>query len=207
MIVPDLTGSATPTLIAGLQHHDPFHQRSAILELGSRAAREAVAPLITLLVSPTTPWQVAGDAATALGHIGDLTAVAPLITMLNTPLIAGHAVEALAQLHTDVALAALIDYFNHTQNASVATILGNWRDPRAVDALLGAVQHPDSHVRFYSVRALGKIADARAIPTLEQVIVTDTSIGVFPGSRHGTSVSEAAKKALQQISDHMKGAP
>ena len=81
----------------------------------------------------------------------------------------------------------------------MATVLGNWGDSRAVESLILAMENPSPHVRFYVARALGKLADDRALPVLERAMAYDTVPILDTHSLHGKSVAYAAAKAVQRI--------
>jgi HEAT repeat protein len=51
-----------------------------------------------------------------------------------------------------------------------AEALGEIRDPRAVDPLIGALKDRDHEVREEAVEALGKIGDKRAVEPLNAVL-------------------------------------
>ena len=186
-------------LLCNLHDADPFIQRRAAVTLGKRRETSAVADLVKLLKDDATAWEFAGDAASALGEIGDLTAVPALIAALDKPFVRGRAIEALAQLHDERAIDPLIEVFARRPDPSVATVLGNWGDRRAVDPLINAMDNPDSHVRFYTARALGKLGDSRALPALERAVTTDTTLITDAQSLRGKSVAYAAQRAIRQI--------
>jgi HEAT repeat protein len=66
---------------------------------------------------------------------------------------------------------AVMDFWERAPDAGVrraaAEALGEIGDPRAVDALLGALNDPDALLRCEAVVALGRIRDARAVPRLQ----------------------------------------
>jgi HEAT repeat protein len=185
-------------LLSNLHHKDRFVQRRAALALGKRREKSAVADLINVL-NDAAAWEFAGDAASALGEIGDLSAVPALIAALDKRFVCGRAIEALAKLRDQRAIEPLINFFARNPDPSVATVLGNWGDRRAVDPLINAMDNPDSHVRFYSARALGKLGDRRALPVLEQAVINDTTLIVDTRNLRGKSVAYAAARAIEAI--------
>jgi HEAT repeat protein len=188
--------AATTTLLTLLPGPDaPF----AILELGLRRAPTAVEPLTTLMLDPATPWQTAWFIPVALAAIGDSAAVEPLISTLANPLLAGPATEALEQLRDPRALLPLIALFDQHPVPSLATVLGRWGDRRAVPSLIRAMDHPDSHMRFYTARALGRLGDRRALPRLHQAVVEDTRVLTDTKTVRGNSVSRVAAQAIERI--------
>src|SRR6266508_2302665 len=137
-------------LLSKLHHTDRFVRQQAAIALGKRREQSAVADLINLLNDDVTVWELAGDAASALAQIGDVSAVPALIAALAKPMVCGRAIEALAKLHDERAVEPLIDFFARKPDPSVATVLGNWGDRRAVESLIDAMENRDSHVRFYT---------------------------------------------------------
>lgn len=174
----------------------------AILELGIRRARRAVAPLIELMQNPGTPWQTAWYVPAALAAIGASEAVESLVMALEKPMLAGPATEALAKLSDPRAVMPLIALFERDPSPSLATALGRWGDIRAVPPLIQAMHHPHAHMRFYTARALGVFGDARALPSLRQAVEHDTELINDSKSTRGKSVSMAASKAIARIQAH-----
>ncbi len=137
-------------LIGYLSDPDPDVRGKVALILGVLREQRAVPALIATLTDNKTVWDAARDAAWALGEIGDTAAVEPLIDVLNEPVVAGPAVEALAKLGDPRMVEALIRYFSQTGDPSVATVLGNFGDQRAVTVLIAALgaRHPST--RYYA---------------------------------------------------------
>lgn len=75
-----------------------------------------------------------------------------------------------------------------------AEALGQIGDGRATSALIEALRHPNSNVRWGAVRALAVIGDARAMLDLRRVARTDRA-----KTSWGESVSGAAESALDQM--------
>jgi HEAT repeat protein len=186
-------------LIRDLKYPDRFVRREAALALGKMKAHQAVGPLIDLLDDHETVWDAAQDAAWALGEIGDQEAVEPLIAVLDQPNVAGPAVEALAKLADPRMVEPLIRLLKEKRIPSIATILGNFGDRRAVEPLIDALHVRDSSLRFYATRALGKLGDERALPALEWARDHDTQPILDRKSIRGKSVSDAAIKAIEWI--------
>ena len=197
-MIPDDPADSSDELLARL--NDPSQDRGdAALRLGQRKERAAVATLIGLLENFHNLYDVGYYAAEALGDIGDNQAVPPLIAALDHPLLEGQAAEALEKLHDARALEPLIALFKKTRRSSLATLLGNWGDARAVELLIEAMEDPDGHVRYYAARALGKLGDAQALPVLERAKADDTTEITDSKSLRGKTVSRAAAKAIEAI--------
>src|SRR5262245_45276246 len=117
------------------------------------------------------------------------------------------AVDALRQIGDRCAVEPLIALIRNTKNPSIATVLGNFVDQRAVDALLtelAAIQQPRTGVGkergwqdiafYYLIRALGKLGDPRAIPLLEWIAEHETAPDL-----KGKSLSAMATRTPQRI--------
>ena len=187
------------TLLEKLSSGDRRQQRAAVIALGDLKDRRAVPSLVALLRTVDDVWGPAAYAAIALGEIGDPSSVDALIEALDHPFAGGRAVEALARMKEDRALIPIIERFEQSQDPSLATILGNWGDVRAVLPLIDAMTSRSPRVRFYSARALGKIGDKRAIPVLKKASREDTKPLTGAKSFRGKSVSYVAARALSRI--------
>jgi len=75
-----------------------------------------------------------------------------------------------------------------------AEILGQLGDARAVDALLGTLNHANSNARWSAVRALAAIGDARALLALRRVARDDRG-----KTSWGEPVAGAAQSAIDQL--------
>jgi HEAT repeat protein len=106
----------------------------------------AIKPLLVALHDLDA--DVACDAATSLGKLGDVAAVEPLIEIVRN---SNH-------------------YFHSVVRSAAAMSLGQLKDRRAVDALLDAVNDPIADPSTEAIRALVNLADPRAINALIQVV-------------------------------------
>jgi HEAT repeat protein len=93
----------------------------------------------------------------------------------------------------------LLGLFKERRVSSIATVLGNFGDQRAVEPLIEALHDPDPSLRFYVARALGKLRDRRALAALAWVREHDTEPILDRKSIRGKSVSSAAVKAIERI--------
>jgi HEAT repeat protein len=186
-------------LIAQLRDPDRVRRVDAALALGKLRAPPAIPALIELLQENDTVFCAGQYAAWALGEIGDAQAVGPLIEALDKQFVRGPAIEALVKIYDERAVEPLVRLFEETHVPSLAKVLGNWGDLRALDALVAAMQDPDPHVRFYTARALGKLGDRRALPVLEWAEANDAAPIDDTRSIRGKSVSYIAGKAIQAI--------
>ncbi len=114
---------------------------------------------------------VRGEAAHALGELGDPMAVEPLIAALEDTESGGRseAVGALAQLGDPRAVEPLITAL-HDGTPDVrygaAEALGRIKDPRAVEPLIGGLRDTDRRMRYRAAESLGRIQDQRAVEPL-----------------------------------------
>jgi HEAT repeat protein len=113
--------------------------------------------------------EVAREAATSLGQLGDATAVEPLIEILTNN----------------------NGYFHSVVRSAAATSLGQLKDRRAVEALLAAVHDPIADSSTEAVHALTALADPRAIGALVEVVRNEN--GFFANSVRRAAVLGLAK--------------
>ncbi len=73
-----------------------------------------------------------------------------------------------------------------------AKILGHLgtRDPKALDALIGALTDDSIYVKLRAAEALGKIKDKRAIEPLKKLLTTENE---------SFDVQEVARKSIEKI--------
>jgi HEAT repeat protein len=117
---------------------------------------------------------VARDAATSLGALGDASAVQPLIEALE---------------NND-------GYFHPVVRAAAAHSLGRLNDRRAVEALLRAVRDTHTEPSAEAIRALAVIGDTRAIPGLIEVV--RNSAGFFLPTARLAAVGALARFQLDE---------
>jgi HEAT repeat protein len=171
--------------------------------LGQRRATEAVDALIAALTPPGDADENLRGAPPslcwALGQIAAPKAVPVLIECIARPHLAGHAIDALKRIRDPRAFEPILRFFDAHPWSDIATVLGNWGDPRAVPSLLSALESPDAHLRFYAARALGKLGDERALPALERARDHDRAPITDTHSLRGKSVSYVAQVAIERI--------
>ena len=109
-------------------------------------AKSASAELITALRNSDA--DIARDAATSLGSLGDSAAVQPLIQVLD---------------NSD-------GYYHAVVRAAAAASLGRLGDRRAVEPLLNAINDSLAEPSAEAIRALAAIGDPRAVEPLIDVI-------------------------------------
>jgi len=110
------------------------------------AKADAIKPLLVALHDLDA--DIAREAATSLGQLGDVAAVEPLIQIVKN---SNH-------------------YFHSVVRSAAAMSLGQLKDRRAVEALLDAVNDPIADPSTEAIRALVNLADPRAINALVEVV-------------------------------------
>jgi HEAT repeat protein len=123
----------------------------------------------------------ARDAALALGALADAAAVDPLIQAIRNS-----------------------DGFYHSVvRAAAATSLAKIGDPRALESLIAAVRDSVAEPSVEAIRALGVLADARAIPTLMEVVRNPD--GYFlPVARRAAVTALGSFNADPLVADELK---
>jgi HEAT repeat protein len=91
---------------------------------------------------------IARDAATSLGNLGDSSAVKPLIEVVQNP----------------------NNYFHSVVRAAAANSLGQLKDRRAADALLRAIHDPVAEPSAAAIHALAQISEPQALAAFKEVI-------------------------------------
>jgi HEAT repeat protein len=132
---------AERVLLKALRSNRPSMREAAIYILGIMGTRDAVQPLIEALHDPAPSVRI--QAAKALGRIRDTSAVPALLNAFS-----GDDEQLASQIST-----ALVQ-------------IGR----PAVPALLEKFATGSAWIRWQCVRALGEIADTRALPTLVQAL-------------------------------------
>ncbi len=123
----------------------------------------------TILALRNSDADIARDAATELGRLGDRSAIETL---------------------TDV-LANVDGYYHAVVRAAAAESLGVLADPRSVNALLMAITDPMVEVSSEAIRALAAIGDEHAVDAMIDVIRNRT--GYFLPVARRTAVVALAK--------------
>jgi HEAT repeat protein len=101
----------------------------------------------------------------------------------------------------DNSIERLLQLVVTTHSAEIASEVGRSGDLRAVDALMIALQTAaefdipyEPIFRYYAVRALGRLGDARAEPLLESIAEQEREPIL-----KGRSISDMARKAIEHI--------
>lgn len=146
-------------------------------------AKPSIAPL--LLALHDVDADVAREAATSLGQLGDAAAVEPLIEIVS---------------NTN-------GYFHSVVRSAAAISLGQLKDRRAVEPLLTAVRDSIADTSTEAIRALTSLADPRAIAALVEVVRNEN--GFFANSVRRAAVlglielgGDVAKTELRLVADN-----
>lgn len=157
--------NAVEAVIAGLTDTNSGLRRRAARVLGQQGDRRAIATLIRALSDET--WPVRAEAAKALGRIGDPLAVEPVIGYLLKTLLAERP-AGLFQSDTEQLLAAAASDSTWPECQAAAEALGQLRDSRATQPLVGALKHRKWEVRRAAANAVRAIGGDEAEKVLAQ---------------------------------------
>src|SRR6266508_3678531 len=155
----DLPAAHFDELVTQLRSRNARQRDLATRALAALADRRAVAFLIAALHDRST--YVRGNAAWALGQLGDPSAFDALLLAIQEGRVDTTGVEALARVDPERALDPLLERLQAPDRNTrwhAARELCALRDPRAVEALTTALQQdPDPLVRRTAARALGML--------------------------------------------------
>lgn len=194
---------AIPHLLGWLTKGDPKTRVSAADALGVTKDQRAVEPLLAVIGDP--------DADMRLWATMSLRKLVVLVEPVRT-LYSGPIAEAgIVTLDNDPASWVRVE---------AAALLGETRDPRAVEPLIVALGNEDRAVRWCAAEALGKVGDRRAVKPLIPVL-GDAEPGVRKWAAHAlgklgdtqalpalealaasetdADVVEAARRAIEQL--------
>lgn len=198
-------------LVEALRNDDGFVVRDAADALG-RLGAEAVEPLIDALDpgrGAVPRWsgrggEFVGEAARALGEIGDRRAVEALLFQLEyqdsearvpnnewAEYAAHEITYALGRIGDSRATAPLLSileggYVNYVHSAEVG--LRDLHDPESVGPLIGLLQSDNLNVREAAARLLGTLSDQTAVEPLSRLLDDDYE-----------QVRDAARTALESL--------
>lgn len=153
---------AAAALLPLLSDRDEFVRQEAAYAIGETRSRNAVQPLVALLLNDKASG-VRGAAAVALGQIGDEAAAAPLAETLERRIGGSGFFSKLKRSKSPE---------NEFVRRAAAHSLGQLRSRVAVPALISSLadEKAGDDVRREAARALGLIADPSAVPALKNVL-------------------------------------
>lgn len=191
---------AVKPLISVLNHSD-WHVRDAAVEaLGQIGDARAINPLIAALNdSQVYVRNSASSALKLMEHkLDDQQRVQVAIAQAGMVPAAWKEVVGFGS----IAVKPLIEALNDSDSSGsvhqkVVEALGQIGDARAVEPLIGVLNHRDWHVREAAVEALGKIGNARAInPLMAALNDSDRSVR--------SSAAQALKPMGQQLNEQQR---
>ena len=175
---------SVPKLIAKLADPDWRVCDAAVEVLASLGDRRAVAAIERVLASDES----AGVKMSAIAALRRFRRIPPLVRSLNDESwwVQRQAEQALDKIspywmrsrgvvECVPELSATLKSQEPEFRRLAAKVLGESRDGRAVDALLGAFEDEDRSVRAIAADALRKIGDRRAVEPLERLAASDPS--------------------------------
>jgi HEAT repeat protein len=141
-----VVAAVAPRVLKDLTSVSAKERADAASAIGKSHDVTAVKPLLAALHDFDA--DVAREAATSLGLLGDTSAVESLIEIITN----GDR------------------YFHSVVRSAAAASLGRLADQRAVDALMNAVNDPIADSSSEAIRALAALGDRRAVSALIEVI-------------------------------------
>jgi len=185
----EVNSPAVPFLIEMLDDNEVISLEDAPPEtLGGRAARalgeigdkRAVEPLLELMSSTLDP-DMRSNVIIALGATGDIRVLEPLIKALDgvknvdgEELALHSIINALGNFKDKRAVDALIPLTKHSwAGGSAALALAEIGDKRALDPIISILSVDNYHLRKAAVSALGKFKEDIVVEQIINVMLTD----------------------------------
>jgi HEAT repeat protein len=193
--------AAPPRLIADLRSKSADTRRDSANQLGALRAKEAVRPLIQLLLDKDASVREA--AAFALGMMTDVRAVDPLLRALadKNEEVRSSAAFALGMIGERRAIRALsnaLDDSSPAVRSSALTGLGLMHDIDGVQEFISMLDDPSIDVRYDAVWAIGQIDDPEALEHLHAALVN------LDLSRIDDNMLEAYRQAVQSSLERLQ---
>ncbi|HRF00999.1 MAG TPA: DUF1080 domain-containing protein [Pirellulaceae bacterium] len=146
-------------------------------------------------------------ACRSLGTLGDPAAVPALAALLDSAELGSYARTALESIAGPEAAAALRDSLGRLNGSALVGAIGSVglrRDDQAIDALASLASTSDSSdVRVAAIRAMGRIADDRALVALGGLLRSDTRHSDDVGSAILLAVARVPKGTPYPVADDM----
>jgi HEAT repeat protein len=150
-------------------HSGDFHTRWETVKPIESQGAAAIAPLLHLLQTEPTDWELHWFIARLLGNIGHPSTIPTLITLLTHSIHTDvTAMAAIALTHFgELAIAPLIDTLAHTPTRLLSVqALAQIRHPDVVAPLIQVVQDPVAPIRAVAIEALSHFHHDTAIASL-----------------------------------------
>jgi len=191
-------------LIAILRRRGAKQKRAeACWLLGKYREKKAIPVLLRALKDNAA--EVRWEAAKALAAISRSDSIEPLIQIMrhgktaNIREAAAYALSSMFSKRSKQAAQSLLSVLNDKKEkaivrAQAAEGLGNLQYHPAFNSLMSALNDKNVEIRFWSVFALGKLGDLRAVPKLRDMAQHDS--GALP--RWG-SIKKEARDAISAI--------
>jgi HEAT repeat protein len=169
----NLGGACVPVLVESLGSVSRAARRNTARTLGLIGDGRAVERLTEVLSSDPAP-EVRAEAATALGHIGEISALRPLIVAMGdrdeeARKRAADAVVRYGPTATEPVMVALEHGKSKQEKVAAISALGAIGDPRAVPILIDHLRSSYYLVRMATVSALSQYG-ARVVEPLVEVL-------------------------------------
>jgi HEAT repeat protein len=184
--------SAIPFLKSLLGTDDPFVRREVVLALG-KMGDATLLPTLSSILQTDTEAQVRAAAAQSLPNLRDTSAVAVLMHALQDSATAVRH-SALAGLNrlwsgtSETAALAALHHKDETTRYIAVQILSKRRVVAALEDLSIALADSSVWVRLEAARALGRLNDLRAVPSLEKML-----------KRYNGPDSDEARRSLRAL--------
>ena len=166
---------AVSALVTLLDDTSAWVQQSAVWALGNVHTSEATAALVQALESDNPQTRILAIAALRERSAADVAPQLAARLTDNEPLVRREACAALMQLGT-ATCEAVIPLLSHPvqETRELAALVMRWvSDQRGVPALLRALEDDSAYVRSQAARALGRLRDKTAIPSLQSLQQAD----------------------------------
>jgi len=193
--------SVDPAVAVPLLRDPDENVRAGAHHLVSTIGARAVPALTEALTDPDA--ELATQAVTALGEIGDKRAVEPLTEAFRggQPTVRLAAARALGQLGatelTDEFI-RMLETGDGPARVAAATALGALKDPRGMEPLIAALSDTNADARAAAAEALGAIGEPAVAPLIELVDSKDEWIRHGAREALGRIDNPDAKRALEE---------
>jgi HEAT repeat protein len=188
---------AIDPLIISLKDNSWFVRAAAAAALGKFRNERAIKPLIKTITNKDNQFKVRLLAINSLMEIGE-AAVKPLIELKYIDFQTQNAINNAILSNGDKAIRPLIqslaDENMKNKRGHILYFLGEFKDKRAIEALIMALKDEDKYIRISAAKSLGKIGDKRALEPLTQALNDENK-----------SVQKIAKKMLKKIELRLSG--